>query len=142
MEEGFRRRAQRVNDLLAHPETAFVLVASPRRDTVAEAQYFADRLGEAGIAVQSLVVNRMHPTFGDVGLPEAVRERARTLAGTDIGGLYQNLADFQLVAAREEEHLSGLAATVAPAPITRVPYLRSDVHDLDGLAEVATYLYQ
>ena len=52
MEEGFRQRAARVNELLAAPETAFVLVASPRRDTVAEAHFFADRLGEAGIAVQ------------------------------------------------------------------------------------------
>jgi anion-transporting ArsA/GET3 family ATPase len=141
MEEGFRRRALRVNELLADPQTAFVLVASPRRDTVEEAQFFADRLAEAGISVQALIVNRMHPTFGDVGLPEAVRERARTLAGTDIGGLYQNLAEFQLVAAREEEHLAGLARTVEPAPVVRVPYLSSDVHDLDGLAEVAKHLY-
>jgi anion-transporting ArsA/GET3 family ATPase len=141
MEEGFRRRALRVNELLADPQTAFVLVASPRRDTVEEAQYFADRLAQAGITVQALIVNRMHPTFGDVGLPEAVRERARTLAGTDIGGLYQNLAEFQLVAAREEEHLAGLARTVEPAPVVRVPYLSSDVHDLDGLAAVASHLY-
>jgi anion-transporting ArsA/GET3 family ATPase len=62
MEEGFRQRAARVNELLAAPETAFVLVASPRRDTVAEAQFFADRLGEAGIAVQGLVVNRVPPS--------------------------------------------------------------------------------
>jgi anion-transporting ArsA/GET3 family ATPase len=142
MEEGFRRRARRVNELLADPQTAFVLVASPRRDTVEEAEYFAERLDEAGIDVQALVVNRMHPTFGDPGLPEAIRERARTLAGTDLGGLYSNLADFQLVASREEEHLAGLAATVEPAPVVRVPFLSSDVHDLDGLAEIATHLYR
>jgi anion-transporting ArsA/GET3 family ATPase len=141
MEDGFRRRARRVSALLADPQTAFVLVASPRRDTVAEAHYFADRLADAGISVQGLIVNRMHPTFGDAGLPEAVRERARTLAGTDIGGLYQNLADFQLVAANEESHLAGLAATVSPAPVVRVPFLDSDVHDLDGLAQIATHLY-
>jgi anion-transporting ArsA/GET3 family ATPase len=141
MEEGFRQRALRVNELLADPQTAFVLVASPRRDTVEEAQYFAERLAQAGIAVQALIVNRMHPTFGDVGMPEAVRQRAHTLAGTEIGGLYQNLAEFQLVAAREEEHLAGLAHTVDPAPVVRVPYLSSDVHDLDGLAAVASHLY-
>jgi anion-transporting ArsA/GET3 family ATPase len=115
-------------------------VASPRRDTVAEAEFFAERLGEAGIAVKALVVNRMHPGFG-TGLPEAARERARSLDGTDIGGLYANLADFRLVAAREEEHLSGLAEQVAPAPMLRVPFLRSDVHDLDGLAEVGSHLF-
>jgi anion-transporting ArsA/GET3 family ATPase len=107
---------------------------------VEEAEFFALRLGEAGIGVRALIVNRMHPTFG-TGLAEAARERARTLAGKDIGGLYANLADFRLVAAREEEHLSGLAEMVAPAPVIRVPFLRSDVHDLEGLALVGSYLF-
>ena len=65
--------------------------------------------------MRALIVNRMHPTFG-TGLAEAAAERAATLAGTDLGGLYRNLADFQLVASREEHHLAGLASAVAPAP--------------------------
>jgi anion-transporting ArsA/GET3 family ATPase len=140
MEEGFRLRAQRVNELLAAPETAFLLVASPRRDTVAEAHFFADRLAEAGIEVEGLIVNRVHPPFAE-GLPEALAERARTLAGTDIGGLYRNLADFELVGSRERRHLAGLAEAVAPAPLAWVPFLGSDVHDLAGMAEVAAHVF-
>jgi len=116
-----------------------VLVASPRRDTIAEAQYFAEKLAEADITVRALIVNRMHPTFGD-GLAESARARAATLEGTDLGGLYRNLAEFQLVASREEEHLAGLAEAVAPAPVVRVPFLPTDVHDIDGLTEVASHL--
>jgi anion-transporting ArsA/GET3 family ATPase len=154
MEEGFRSRAVRVNELLAAPETAFVLVASPRRDTLDEARYFADRLAEAGIAVEGLIVNRVHPSFGAGSgagsgsgtgsaevLPEATRARAVTLAGTDLGQLYENLADFQTVASREREHLAGLAGAVASAPVVLVPFLETDVHDLDGMAEVARYLF-
>ena len=140
MEEGFKSRANVVFDLLASPSTAFVLVASPRRDTVEEADFFATRLAESQIAVRALVVNRMHPLFGD-GRPETTRERANTLAGTELGDLYANLADFQLVASREEEHLAGLAERVAPAPVIKVPFLDSDVHDLDGLALVGAYLF-
>jgi anion-transporting ArsA/GET3 family ATPase len=140
MEEGFKSRANVVFELLASPRTAFVLVASPRRDTVDEADFFARRLAESGIAVRALIVNRMHPRFGD-GLAEATRERARTLEGTDLGGLYANLADFRLVASREEEHLAGLADRVAPAPVIRVPFLQTDVHDLDGLSEVGEHLF-
>ena len=140
MEEGFKSRANVVFDLLASPSTAFVLVASPRRDTVEEADFFAARLAESDIAVRALVVNRMHPTFGD-GRPEATRERAKTLAGTEIGALYANLTDFQLVASREEEHLAGLAERVAPAPVIKVPFLDTDVHDLDGLTLVGAYLF-
>jgi anion-transporting ArsA/GET3 family ATPase len=139
MEQGFRERADAVLHLLSDDDTAFVLVASPRRDTIEEARFFAEKLDEAGIAVEALIVNRMHPAFGD-GLAEAAAERARTFEGTDLGGLYRNLADFQLVASREEQHLAGLAGVVAPAPVVRVPFLPTDVHDLDGLAEVAHFL--
>jgi anion-transporting ArsA/GET3 family ATPase len=139
MEEGFRERAAAVAELLSDDDTAFVLVASPRRDTIEEARYFADKLAEAGIAVRALVVNRMHPRFGS-GVVGRAQEQADARKGTDIGGLYQNLADFELVASREEEHLAGLADAVHPAPVVRVPFLSSDVHDLDGLSKVAEYL--
>jgi anion-transporting ArsA/GET3 family ATPase len=139
MEEGFRQRADAVLALLSDDDTAFVLVASPRRDTIEEARYFAEKLGDADIAVRALVVNRMHPRFGE-GLAEAARERARTLEGTDLGGLYRNLAEFQLVASREEEHLAGLAEAVAPAPVVRVPFLSTDVHDLEGLTTLAEHV--
>ena len=65
MEEGFRKRADAVLQLLADDRTAFVVVTSPRPDAVEEAAFFADRLAEAGIGVDALVVNRLHPRFGD-----------------------------------------------------------------------------
>jgi anion-transporting ArsA/GET3 family ATPase len=153
MEEGFRLRAERVNELLADRATAFVLVASPRRDTVDEAHYFADRLDEAGFAVQGLIVNRVHPPFGLAGDGDDASEpvtpaiaagadrRASALADTPLGGLYRNLADFQAVASREQSHLAGLADTVAPAPVVWVPFLRSDVHDIAGLDEIAGHVF-
>lgn len=61
MEAGFRERAQAVDDLLRADDTAFVLVASPRRDTVAEARYFAEHLSDLGIEVNAAIVNRMTP---------------------------------------------------------------------------------
>jgi anion-transporting ArsA/GET3 family ATPase len=144
MEEGFRERADAVFHLLSDDDTAFVLVASPRRDTIEEATYFAERLGEADITVRALIVNRMHPAFstgvGSDGLAEAARARADTLEGTDLGGLYRNLADFRLVASREEYHLAGLAEAVAPAPVVRVPFLPTDVHDVDGLTALARHM--
>ena len=85
MEEGFKNRANIVFDLLASPRTAFVLVASPRRDTVEEADFFARRLAESGIAVRALIVNRMHPRFGE-GLAEArVSGRTRSRAPISEG---------------------------------------------------------
>jgi anion-transporting ArsA/GET3 family ATPase len=141
MEAGFRDRAARVQALLADRCTAFVLVASPRADTVEEASFFAGKLGESSIPVEALVVNRMHPRFGEGGRAEADRARAETLAGTPLGALYANLADFREMADGEEAYLAGLTAEVAPAPVVRVPFLADDVHDLDTLAEIGSYLF-
>jgi len=140
MEDGFRQRAQHVRALLADPGTGFVLIASPRRDAVDEAMFFARKLAQSGITVEALVVNRMHPRFGR-GSAEADRERARTLEGTDLGGLFANLADFRHLADGEEAHVEALVSRVAPAPVVRVPFLGDDVHDLDGLAQVAGYVF-
>ncbi|HUS61875.1 MAG TPA: ArsA-related P-loop ATPase [Acidimicrobiales bacterium] len=143
MEEGFRNRAQHVLGLMSDPTTAFVLVTSPRRDAVEEATFFAQRLGASGISVEGLVVNRLHPRFGDgeaVPLEEA-RARAEALSGTPLGDLYANLADFTAIAEREESNIAGLAERVAPAPVARVPFLADDVHDLPGLTRVATHLF-
>src|SRR5690606_17271919 len=68
-------------------------------------------------------------------------ERARSLAGTAIGALYRNLADFQAVAGSEHAHLAGLAEAVAPAPGVWVPFLRSDVHDIAGMEQIARHVF-
>ncbi len=51
MEQGFRERARACTALLADPATGFVLVTSPRRDAVEEAEFFADRLRASQLAV-------------------------------------------------------------------------------------------
>jgi anion-transporting ArsA/GET3 family ATPase len=140
MEQGFKERAEHVLELLTHDDTSFILVTAPRRDVVEEATYFATKLREADIPVRALIVNRMHPRFSDASAT-AMHERAHTLAGTDLGSLYQNLGDFLQVSTNEEEHLAGLAVKVRPAPVIRVPYLETDVHDLESLAEIASHLF-
>ena len=150
MEDGFRERARRVGELLTDPTTSFVVVSSPRRDSVEEASYFVSKLAETDIAVGALVVNRMHPRFGgsDMGGgagsvaagSAATRQRALSLAGTPLGGLYANLADLQEMAGSEEVHIRTLVERVGPAPTVRIPLLADDVHDVTGLEQVARYV--
>lgn len=146
MEEGFKERAAAVDELLRSDETAFVLVASPKADTVAEAGYFAEQLDQQGIDVRALVVNRMQPTFGaetaggEVTTAATARARATTLEGTAIGEHYRALADALQVAEGDEVHLAGLAGQVDPAPVVRVPVQPFEVNDLEGLAAIGALL--
>jgi anion-transporting ArsA/GET3 family ATPase len=137
MEQGFRDRATRVQKLLADPATAFVVVAAPRRDAVAEAIYFADRLRETADRVEALVVNRMFPSFGPV--PAALE--TGSLNSPDVAALLTNWRDLDKVADREEQHVAALAERLPVAPIVRVPFLSDDIHDLEGLAEVGRWLF-
>jgi anion-transporting ArsA/GET3 family ATPase len=147
MEEGFRLRAARVRELLVQPGTAFVLVASPRPDSVEEAVHFAGKLDESGMAATALIVNRVQPRFAsDAQLAELAPLGARDVdagTGTDdaLADLVDNLTGYTLASDREESTYSALVAQLAPAPVYRVPLLNSDVHDLEGLTEVADLLF-
>jgi anion-transporting ArsA/GET3 family ATPase len=137
MEQGFRERAAKVDELLSDDRTAFVLVAAPRRDAVAEAIYFGDRLRESSGEVAALVVNRMFPNFGPV--PPG-------LEGADppdplVAALGTNLRELDRVADREEQHVDTLTGHLPGAPVIRVPFLPDDVHDLDGLTELGQWLF-
>jgi anion-transporting ArsA/GET3 family ATPase len=149
MEQGFRDRAARVEHLLADPGTAFVLVATPRRDSVTEADYFSARLAEAGLPVAGLVMNRVHPDFraGEFG-PGVVSDESlepvpapsdAAAARALLDRLRSNLNDLERVVSEERDYLRQLEGGVEGA-VVEVPYLRDDVHDLDGLALVAEYV--
>jgi anion-transporting ArsA/GET3 family ATPase len=149
MEDGFRERAQVVGDLLVDPTTAFVLVSSPRRDAMEEATFFAERLAEAGQSVQALIVNRVHPAFGDES-PAGLRAAAAALradggagaAAARLATLYDNLADFRDIAILEREHLEEMRERVGGhTALAYIPYLAHDVHDFETLHEVGRLLF-
>ena len=145
MEDGFRDRATQVMALLAADETAFVLVTSPRRDAVEEAEFFASRLADGEYAVDALVVNRMHVQYCDID-PATLRARGDELAAHDgdaatrLAARYTNLADFEDVALRERAELSGLENRIGDASVAHVPELGHDVHDFTALRAVAEHL--
>ena len=141
MEEGFRTRAARVRELLKEDSTSFVLVASPRPDSVDEAVHFAGKLAESDMSVTALVVNRVQPRFADDAQLAAVRSQAGPAAGTGLDQLIENLAGYTAASDREEQAYADLVTKVAPAPVYRIPLLNTDVHDLDGLGAIADLLF-
>jgi anion-transporting ArsA/GET3 family ATPase len=61
--EGFRERAQAVEQLLRSPKTRFVLVSGPGQERIPDTLFFARRLEQAGYHLGPVVVNRVHPRF-------------------------------------------------------------------------------
>ena len=142
MEAGFRHRSTAVAAQLRDPSTSYVLVAAPRADAVAEAGWFADRLGELSLSVGALVVNRTHPVFGAGGSADAAAKSvAASGAGrNDLAAWWTTLAEQRQVAEAEAAQIASLAAKVTPAPIVTVVMRPTDVHDLAALAAIADTL--
>lgn len=136
METGFRERADDVIALLASDVSRFVLVASPRADTIEEAQFFAARLEKSDLTVGAVIVNRCTPTFGD---PPARRPRAAAQAA-----LYDNLVELRATAEAERAHAARLLACAAlPDDVhtTFVPTLAGDVHTMQALTTIRFLLF-
>jgi anion-transporting ArsA/GET3 family ATPase len=154
MEQGFRERAADVTALLAAPDTAFVLVTSPRRDAVDEATFFATRLRESELSVEALVVNRVHPAFATTGDLDAMRIAAQRLgheaqrattpeardAAARLAVRYSNLADYSALGAREREQLADAGRGIGAGEVVYVPSLTHDIVDFVALDAVAQYL--
>jgi anion-transporting ArsA/GET3 family ATPase len=148
MEDGFRARAGEVLELLADPGTAFVLVTSPRRDAVEEAEFFMERLAANDVPIAALIVNRVHPRFGPWTADElrAKGDRLRASAGAngsavrELAAAYDNLADSQQLSDLEHVHLAGMEARLPAAAVAHVPWLAREIHDFGALSEVGRHL--
>lgn len=132
MEEGFRGRAVAVHNLLIAEDTAFVLVTVPRNDTVDDAATFIETLAEADIAVDAIVVNRVHPSFGS--------DHLDGLGNGPLAPFISVLHDSQTVAVGQDTVLATLTDELPAGAVVKIPFLDTDVHDLDGLASLAQWL--
>ena len=144
MYDGFKERARAVQALLQSDLTSFVVVTSPTEESVAEAVYFAQRLNEAKLPFGAVVVNRVHPRYGD-GIGARLRQISRLRAQQGDCALLADLLDnesaFMRVVRREEKNLRALAGKVPRHRWVRVPYLEQEAVDFRGLVAISDQLF-
>ena len=125
MEEGFRARARRVREVIAEPTTTFVLVTSPRRDAVLEAEYFAQ-----GVEAFASLAKRpgcesthCHTRFELFRKDPALHEFIRKVVDVDVlanssarEGLLEAAAEVALRCGRRED-AEVAVEWMAPGPV-------------------------
>jgi anion-transporting ArsA/GET3 family ATPase len=141
---GFRQRADLTYRILQDPQTSFLLVATPERDAVREAAYFAERLVAERMPLAGVVLNRMHRS--DAAALSADRSDAAA-AELEAAGDQQMTAEALRVHAalmRQAEREVRVAATFTEAfpavPAIAVTAQPADVHDVDGLRTIGALL--
>jgi anion-transporting ArsA/GET3 family ATPase len=138
MTEGFRERAERVNRLLSDHRSAFVLVTSPRRDSIEEARFFHRRLLESDFPFAGAVANRVH-----VGThPNGAAAELEGLVGAELAAKVTDAAEAEAaLAGRDRQNLDELRRRLRRKPLIEVPVLPGDVHDLEGLWRMEEHLF-
>jgi anion-transporting ArsA/GET3 family ATPase len=150
---GFRERADATYRLLQAPGTSFMVIATPEPDALREASYFVERLAEERMPLAGLVLNRVHsPGISHLSAARSLAA-AETLEAAHPGGdanggspadssAALTAAALRLHAARmslglRERRVAGSFTSTHPAvPVSEVPALPEDVHDLAGLRRV------
>jgi anion-transporting ArsA/GET3 family ATPase len=157
MATGFRDRAQRVSELLAHRNTTFMLVTAPEREPIDEAIFFWRRLDEAKLPFGGVIVNKVHHDYlslaaseagsaPNIALDQLAGELERSLDGNrDNAALAakvrENFERYRVLAERDRGNINRLTRELDASSVIEVPYLDTDVHDLGGLAEINRYLF-
>ena len=135
--DGISERARRVGALLEDPGTAFLIVTSPEHEPVEEAIYFHRKLRDASMPFAGLIVNRVHVEQA-MAVPAGLREEL----GEDLAGRVQAAVDeLAVLAERDVGAIARLQQQLDSPPTIVVPQLPGDVHDVDGLLEIASYLF-
>jgi anion-transporting ArsA/GET3 family ATPase len=150
---GFRERADATYELLKDSGTSFVVVAAPERDALREAAYFVERLRTDDMPLAGLVLNRVQSVVDPEFTTEQATAGAQTLTEIAADGPAEDEHDAQLTAAlltlhaqrmslaARQRHLADRFTAAHPGvPVSSVPALAEDVHDLAGLRMIGDLL--
>jgi anion-transporting ArsA/GET3 family ATPase len=143
---GWRKRADAVSSALRGPDVAYVLVTTPDPLCVREVVYFADRLRQQGMRRDALVVNRVHPSYGELpSLDQVTAAMAASGVRLEAGGserLRRATEDEARQGKLDALHLVALEGALDDGDTLRadVPAFAFDVHDVAALARIAEVL--
>lgn len=144
MIDGFQDRAHRVSSLLADDCTSFLIICGPQGEPIEEAVFFHSKLVENGMHFGAAVVNRVRYRLGtrQVKVKDLAGRIEKELEDGDLPDrLARNLAEYDVLAVRDQKNIETLSSTLNGEPVIRIPYLDTDVHDIAGLCEINKYLF-
>ena len=148
--EGFKERADSVLELLSSEATGFLVVTTLEGPPLDEAGFFIDRLVDGKLGLTGVVANKVVPQELSQADPASLdrldAESLAQTAGIDADRVGVALADaagaaatFSTLARRDAKRLDELHRR-SRAPVAHVPLLTHEIHDLEGLAELARHL--
>lgn len=142
MTDDFSARARQVQDMLTAETTAFLLVTSAQAEAIDETIWFRRTLEESGLPFAGAVVNRVHHDVLGDGEPDALDAALAKALGPELATrVAQNFYDYHVLARRDAANIARLEEELDGRPMVLVPHLDGDVHDIEGLLRMHSYLF-
>ncbi len=122
-------RVNAVHRLLVDPATHFLLVTSFDEAKLKEAEYFSKEIRKGGYQLSGIIINRAFPYWYEAPLenPSAA-----------VKNLYDNLREYFKV--RDQLFQSFSLRMKDEGAVVRLPELKNEVANIDGVAELAEHL--
>jgi anion-transporting ArsA/GET3 family ATPase len=145
MHQGFADRAKAVRALLLSQDSAFLVVAAPEADPLAQALSLSARLLDEGFPFLGVVLNRVHP-LPPGGLPRQEEMRDALADGGDedaddlAARAIATLAEEQVLGLRDLDAREFLRTALHGGQVVEVPAFAREPVELSGIAEVAAAL--
>ncbi|MVA76918.1 AAA family ATPase [Auraticoccus sp. F435] len=137
---GFRQRAEATLANLASPHTTFLVVATPEPEALREASFFVERLGDEGLPLAGVVVNRMSGSAVPLS-PERAWAMAEDLPPETLEAVaLRTHATRMHQVLRQRAAVRRFCTANTGMPLTTVPALPGDVTDLTDLRQVGDLL--
>jgi anion-transporting ArsA/GET3 family ATPase len=140
---GFRERAERVEALLSDERSTFLVVTGPAGEPIEEAAYLRQKLAEGGLPLGGLIVNRVHTGgFGRIRKGQLDKQLVGALGDPSLAERVQAASSARdVLADRDRRNIDALATEAPHVPLIEVPELSDEIHDIDGLSALTTYLF-
>ncbi|MBI4208445.1 MAG: ArsA family ATPase [Deltaproteobacteria bacterium] len=135
MYEGFRERAQKIDQLLHSKETIFLIVTAPQPGAIEEALFFHQQLSQAQIPCGGFIVNRVHRSYLSAN---ANRDRIPSLDMPDANlekELLENLRNLEILAQRDSQQIDRLRKET-DLPLLLIPEHTSEIVNLPGIKKL------
>jgi anion-transporting ArsA/GET3 family ATPase len=147
---GFKERAERVARAFRGPEFAYLLVATPSSESLAEAGFFAERLARTGMRADGLIINRAREASAAQPSVESLRAWLAALGLHESGDIVQRImrAHTEESAAVALELCSLQKARAVGNPLAEgqipftlgLPAFPASVHDVAALVRLCRHL--
>ncbi len=132
--DGFRSRAEAIEQALRAAETSFAIVTSPEPNTIAASISFAAELRAGGYPIGGVIANRVHR------FPPLARGAGAWAPAPLRAKLRANYADFAALSARDAAALATLTRETAAPLLAVIPALEEPPSSLAALLALSTKL--